>query len=507
MRALHGVAWVTLLALGVGLAWSAARRRAPATEQRKAPPPPRRPPVPAPAPPMPQVLAPPRSGMRGGAQWQKILPSDVLASPGSRWGDEEERLFQKAFKKAHGQTMVYHERLRILWSQIGRLQNESIRGDIVECGVWRGGASMMMAQAQLRHGSRNRMWLYDTFEGMTEPGPEDGPEVQRTYRAMSSTGQPWHKAGVDIVKENMIRSGYPQGLVSFVKGPVEETLTEPHNLPDKIALLRLDTDWYNSTKAELEILYPRLVPGGIVWIDDYCMGHIAGAKQATIDWMTKEGNSRLVNTAPGSVRLHPAQCLWWRKPPALHEHEWWLPYGVGKEEHDTAMANNPAPLTSATAPVVPTPKPTPTPISGDCAAWNCSCQDLADFYGIDHGVMWGCAGPHPHTWWIKKLCTARLRVADPPGCQTENGRILLARSRARVAKAGQQAPPAAFLRHAALPTPAAPSPPAATAPATPPPAATPPPLSAPPSTTLRHTAADAAALVGAARGAVSQETP
>lgn len=162
-----------------------------------------------------------------------------------------------------------------------------ISGDIVECGVWKGGHLVMAGLLRKQLGFDADLWGFDTFEGMNDPTDVDR-KTNETVLAKVKFDQmrrddhvDWCYAGIDEVAANY-RSEVGDSNVRLIKGSVEETLTQPANLPDRIALLRLDTDWYESTKAELEILYPRLVSGGILMIDDY--GEWAGAKKAVDEY-------------------------------------------------------------------------------------------------------------------------------------------------------------------------------------------------------------------------------
>jgi hypothetical protein len=177
-------------------------------------------------------------------------------------------------------TMTGIERLWAVLSAVRYADQAGIAGDIVECGVWRGG-NMMLAK---RAGEKPRnIWLYDTYAGMSEPTEADvdvsgGVAIDRIGGYQKDTHNEWCFASLDEVKENFKRASHLDDSVRFIKGKVEETLKDESNLPKEIALLRLDTDWYESTLAELQILYPRLVPGGILIIDDY--GHWQGARKA-----------------------------------------------------------------------------------------------------------------------------------------------------------------------------------------------------------------------------------
>lgn len=190
-------------------------------------------------------------------------------------------------------TMTSPERLWSLLGAVRHVTSLGLPGDFVECGVWRGGSVMAMASELKRLGvSDRRIWLYDTFAGMTDPTAEDveaGSGV--TAREMLATTEVgdgnnvWCVAGRADVEANVRSTGYPDSLLRFVEGDVSATLLE--SAPEQIALLRLDTDWYASTRSELEILYPRLVPGGVCILDDY--GHWGGARKAVDEYFTEHG--------------------------------------------------------------------------------------------------------------------------------------------------------------------------------------------------------------------------
>ena len=125
-------------------------------------------------------------------------------------------------------------------------------------------------------------YLYDTYEGMSAPTEHDrsmstGQSAEALYESYEGD---WSVGALEIVKNVMGKTGLPADKTHFVKGKVEDTLTQ--TIPDKIALLRLDTDWYESTKIELELLYPKLVKGGILIVDDY--GAWSGSKKAVDEY-------------------------------------------------------------------------------------------------------------------------------------------------------------------------------------------------------------------------------
>jgi O-methyltransferase len=187
-------------------------------------------------------------------------------------------------------TMTSPERLYATLSSTKYIARNKIPGAFVECGVWRGGSSMLMAYTLLSLEVNDRdFYLFDTFNGMTEPTEVDRDSSGQTAKHQLNISEKkegnniWCIASIEDVQENFSSVGYPSHLVHYVKGDVEETLKMPENLPDQVALLRLDTDWYASTKKELDILFPRLVKGGVCLIDDY--GHWEGARRAVDEYL------------------------------------------------------------------------------------------------------------------------------------------------------------------------------------------------------------------------------
>lgn len=179
-------------------------------------------------------------------------------------------------------TMTSPNRLLALREAVRYIVRARISGDIVECGVWRGGSLMAAAETLLALADTTRtLWGYDTFTGMPEPGEErDAFGVSaRTYAQRHGTGGPgWQAASEAQVAANLARTGYPR--VRLVPGKVEDTI--PKDSPTQIAVLRLDTDWYDSTKHSLEHLYPRLASGGVLLLDDY--GYWSGQRRAVDEY-------------------------------------------------------------------------------------------------------------------------------------------------------------------------------------------------------------------------------
>ena len=181
-------------------------------------------------------------------------------------------------------SMVGSERLFSTLMACRYVAEANIEGDFVECGVWRGGNSIIAADVFRRLANTKSSYLFDTFAGMTRPSANDfrnngGTLAQRKYqREQRETHNNWCYSSLEDVMNNFRIRGLLTDQVKFIKGDVLNTLTIEKNLPEKIAVLRLDTDWYESTIMELEALWPRLERGGILIVDDY--GHWNGVRKA-----------------------------------------------------------------------------------------------------------------------------------------------------------------------------------------------------------------------------------
>ena len=203
-------------------------------------------------------------------------------------------------------TMTSPERILALCNAVQYVVENQIQGSFVECGVWRGGSIAAAARTLQRLGDVDRdLWLYDTFEGMSEPTDQDvdcwgyDAETLLTEQDRSDAKSVWCVSALQEVKNVMAETSYPANRVNYVEGRVEETL--PGNKPEKIALLRLDTDWYESTKCELEELFPRLQPGGVLIIDDY--GHWQGCRKAVDEYFTNHSINIFLNRIDYTGRI------------------------------------------------------------------------------------------------------------------------------------------------------------------------------------------------------------
>ena len=198
---------------------------------------------------------------------------------------------------AQGQTLTSVERLQGLIDSVRYCVEGGIEGAFAECGVWRGGSVLAMLLTLQDLGVSDRdVYLYDTFEGMTEPGDLDSspydPHALETWKQAEGEGRrAWPEFfdpatfGERQVRALLATTGYPEERLHFVRGPVEETI--PATVPPRLALLRLDTDWYESTRHELEHLYPLVSAGGVLIIDDY--GHWEGARRAVDEYFHAHG--------------------------------------------------------------------------------------------------------------------------------------------------------------------------------------------------------------------------
>lgn len=190
----------------------------------------------------------------------------------------------KIINKVKPYTVTSVERINELLRAVDYIYNAGVKGSIVECGVYKGGSMMACALRLLETGDTHRnLYLYDTFEGMPEGDEMDKDFFGNTHAFYKD----WVCAGLDEVRNNLYFTKYPVENIKFVKGKVEDTLKK--TTPEKIALLRLDTDYYSSTRCELEYLYDRISTGGVLIIDDY--GHFQGCKKAVDEFFQRRGET------------------------------------------------------------------------------------------------------------------------------------------------------------------------------------------------------------------------
>jgi hypothetical protein len=198
----------------------------------------------------------------------------------------DDPVFERFHAECRPYTMRSRERAFASYDAAHYVLQHDIPGAFVECGTWRGGSAMMVALVLQQTGKLRDLYLFDTFQGM--PLPEDvdvdhlkRPAMDRWQSEQAEDHNEWCYADRADVQRNVLSTGFPASSLHLVQGEVEQTI--PDNAPEQIAFLHLDTDWYRSTKHELEHLFPRLAPGGVLIIDDY--GHWQGARQATDEYI------------------------------------------------------------------------------------------------------------------------------------------------------------------------------------------------------------------------------
>ena len=211
-----------------------------------------------------------------------IQPFGIKVSGIEQFRDSQR---DRIFERVRDFTQTSRERVSVLCDAIEHVVRNNIKGDFVECGVWRGGSAMAAALTLLDLKVEIRdIHLFDTFAGMPPTTSEDW-EIHTGKPAQHEVGgTPMNLVSLEEVRDNMASTGYDMTRVHFYQGLVEDTV--PMHAPEKIAVLRLDTDWYASTKHELEHLWPRVTVNGFLLIDDY--GHYAGAKKAVDEYFKGE---------------------------------------------------------------------------------------------------------------------------------------------------------------------------------------------------------------------------
>lgn len=224
--------------------------------------------------------------MAAGRLWRRYAPSLARLPEASA---EDLRIVREVLPF----TMTSPERIYGLVTAVRYLAAHGIPGAMVECGVWKGGSMMAVAKTLLALDSRQRnLYLFDTYGGMSAPSAKDGScfdaEPPQAYFARNRNADgtcKWCFSSLEETRRNLVSVAYPPEKIHFVKGRVEETL--PAHAPEAIALLRLDTDFYESSRHEMVHLFPRLVSGGVLLLDDY--GHWEGQRLAVDEYLSEHG--------------------------------------------------------------------------------------------------------------------------------------------------------------------------------------------------------------------------
>jgi hypothetical protein len=216
----------------------------------------------------------------------------------ARFPDLDDEGFWEIAHRALPHTALSVQRLYAVYAAVKYIVAAGVGGDVVECGVFKGGAAIMIAQSLAHFGDTSRrIFLFDTFEGWPVPTDQDtdflGQQHRKLYqedlersREASATAPPSVYRLADFFDRTrdaiLGNTQYPHDRIHFVRGLVEQTL--PHaDMTDDLALLRLDTDYYESTAWEMKVLWPRLVTHGVLMLDDY--GQFHGARRAIDEYL------------------------------------------------------------------------------------------------------------------------------------------------------------------------------------------------------------------------------
>lgn len=239
-------------------------------------------------------------------------PRDAAAAtPGmpSPAGHDLEEEARETARIVRPYTMLSYERMITLYQQAVHCEKAGVPGGFVECGTWKGGAVAIMALANLRHGDRRRpIHLFDSFEGIPEPDEEvDGEKAVGEVRSVGGATRgrliPVERFydrfadGVGTLEINRRLMEeivlYDPAFLRYHKGWFQDTVPRDAAGVGPVAILRLDGDWYASTKVCLEHLYGNVVPGGFVVVDDY--GHYEGCRKAVDEFLDREGIRAFLN--------------------------------------------------------------------------------------------------------------------------------------------------------------------------------------------------------------------
>lgn len=183
----------------------------------------------------------------------------------------------------------------------------NIKGDFVECGVWRGGSTLLVKLIFEEYNHDSNVWLFDTFQGFTPPSEIDTNSISGTKAIekfklnQREDHNEWCYSPIEEVKKNFIDANVNMQQVKFIVGDVMKTIPENKDKIGDISFLRLDTDWYESTKTELVNLYPQITKNGFLIIDDY--GHWKGSQKATDEYFLSFKNKPFMSIIDNSSRL------------------------------------------------------------------------------------------------------------------------------------------------------------------------------------------------------------
>jgi len=228
------------------------------------------------------------------------LTGMIYDDPPLEWKGQGVRPFDRNARElgmdwpARAHSMIGQKRMLQLQRAAESVLEAGIPGDFIETGVWRGGACILLRAVLKAHGvTDRRVWLADSFEGLPPPDPEHYPadrgDTLYTYPALAVT--------LESVRENFARYGLLDDQVVFLKGWFRDTL--PAAAIDKLAILRLDGDLYESTIQPLSALYDKVSHGGFIIVDDYNI--FANCRAAVTDFRRSRGVNDRIQDIDGSA--------------------------------------------------------------------------------------------------------------------------------------------------------------------------------------------------------------
>jgi predicted O-methyltransferase YrrM len=278
-------------------------------------------------------------------------------------------------------TLCTRSRLENLARLADRLNQRTIPGDFVECGTYKGGSAALLSQFL---GSERHLWLYDSFQGMPPTSSQDGPDAAVWVGDCV--------AAITDVEEVLGKVGAPQPRCHIQAGWFQETFQQ--DLPQQVALLHCDADWYESVLLVLETFYDRIPLGGCIVLDDF--GYWEGCREAFYDFCSRRGEKPLLE------RLDSTQAYWIKgqshnRPPA------YPPVNPAVDPAATPAIS--APLAPMHA---PQPEPSPWPQRWDYISPGLAEIDLSPCFpnrvqGDADGHPWAFLRREiPHRWYVDR---------------------------------------------------------------------------------------------------------
>jgi hypothetical protein len=239
---------------------------------------------------------------------KKVL-TNTLFEPEPDVDEEVHRFvpaFTKHYMKSPAITMLPMARMDNLEHCVRTVVADNVNGDLIETGVWRGGATILMRAILKSLDVRDRtVWVADSFEGLPEPDAEKFPtEAKGFHGPVITKAYDRFAASIETVQANFQAFGLLDNQVRFLKGWFKDTL--PNAPIERLAVMRLDGDYYESTMDALTALYDKLSVGGFVIIDDYAEDLWTNCRQAVDEFRASRGITDEL------IRVD-SKCSYWRR--------------------------------------------------------------------------------------------------------------------------------------------------------------------------------------------------